>query len=41
MDFNYTEEQQMLADTVERFVADVYSLRQAPAACQHRARFFA
>ena len=26
MDFNYTEEQQMLADTVERFVADVYSL---------------
>ena len=26
MDFNYSEEQQMLADTVERFVADVYSL---------------
>ena len=28
MDFNYTEEQQMLADTVERFVADVYSLEK-------------
>jgi len=26
MDFNYTQEQQMLADTVERFVADSYSL---------------
>ena len=26
MDFNYTQEQQMLADTVERFVADNYSL---------------
>src|SRR4051794_14253519 len=26
MDFNYTQEQQMLADTVERFIADSYSL---------------
>jgi alkylation response protein AidB-like acyl-CoA dehydrogenase len=26
MDFNYTQEQQMLADTIERFVADSYSL---------------
>jgi len=26
VDFNYTQEQQMLADTVERFVADSYSL---------------
>lgn len=28
MDFNYTEEQQMLADTVERFVADAYPLEK-------------
>jgi alkylation response protein AidB-like acyl-CoA dehydrogenase len=27
MDFNYSQEQQMLADTVERFVADSYSLQ--------------
>ncbi|MFL6602454.1 MAG: acyl-CoA dehydrogenase family protein [Steroidobacteraceae bacterium] len=26
MDFNYSQEQQMLADTVERFVADAYSM---------------
>jgi alkylation response protein AidB-like acyl-CoA dehydrogenase len=26
VDFNYTQEQQMLADTVERFIADSYSL---------------
>ena len=28
MDFNYTDEQQMLADTVERFVADAYPLEK-------------
>ena len=37
MDFNYTQEQQMLADTVERFVADSYSLevRRQLAASEH------
>lgn len=28
VDFNYTEEQQMLADTVERFIADAYPLEK-------------